>query len=271
MPSEHIDHGADYKLVVEPTESRVAYNENDSYTYRVPFGLMKVRNPHLLRTIVETAGVAFSHNKPGSKKIVMTCPKGMSDSVQWLVGELSQEGFQVDVRELDGVKFMELNILKGCSLGCVDRRMDDTGVDPIAKTGQITHAGGPLILDPALRRLMIEQHQDHLRTLEDALFMANRSAAPINRLDYHFGVEGGGGCGMYGVLSRAHEEIRDLLKSPSDIVDMLKRVRDAYGNALSRDCSITGTVVGPENDSMIYDLDDSGDVRGLLREDRIVL
>ena len=118
---------AEYKLFVDPTESRVARNESDFYTLRLPFGMLRQQNADLLQVLTDTGDVAFSHNKPESKKIIVTCPEGSAETMQWIRDTLPQ--FDVEIFEQPGVKFVEFSRLKGCSLGCVDRRLDDMGVD----------------------------------------------------------------------------------------------------------------------------------------------
>ncbi|MBU0705840.1 hypothetical protein KJ657_03110 [Patescibacteria group bacterium] len=165
---------AEFKLYVEPTESRVARNESDFYTLRLPFSMLKEQDPNLLQVIADTGNVAFGHNKPDSKTVVVTCPEGSSGEMQWIKEALPQ--FDVQIREQAGSKFVELTALKGCSLGCVDRRLDDTGVDVLSKEAQITHAGGPLVLDPKLKDEMPAAHRENLIR---ALQTAAESGAPV--------------------------------------------------------------------------------------------
>ncbi len=255
-----------YKLVVEPTESRVIRNENDFYTFRIPLGLLQERDPNLLQTVVDTAHVAFGHNTPDSKTVIITCPEGASATLQWLLDELS--AFDVKVREQSETKFVSFSVLESCELSCVDRRLDDRGADPVSKVAQLTHAGGALVLHPKLKGEMPAHHIAGLRRNIEAVA---RLGAPVGRLDYHFGAEGGGGCGMYKALSKATPAVAEILRGPEDVVEMLRSVRDDLGRVLATDCKITGSVVYGDNDTMIYDLDEPADREALAAERELVL
>ena len=257
---------AEFKLYVEPTESRVARNESDFYTLRLPFRMLRHQDPNLLQVLTDTGNVAFSHNKSDSKKVLVTCPKGTAESLQWIKESLGQ--FDVEIREQIGSKFVDFNVIKSCSLGCVDRRLDDTGVDVISKEAQITHAGGPLVLHPKLKDEMPAAHRANLLR---ALQYAADARAPVGTLNYHFGAEGTSGCGMYAVLSGGSARIRETLRGPDNIIDMMKMVRDTYGRVLSPDCNITGSVVLGSKDSITYNLDDAADVEALKAEKDLVL
>lgn len=257
---------AAYKLFVDPIESRVARNESDFYTLRLPLRMLLERDPDLLQVLTDTGNVAFGHNKPGSHKVVVTCPEGASDTLEWIRESLPQ--FDAEIREQPNTRFVELTRLKGCSLGCVDRRLDDTGVDVLSKEAQITHAGGPLVLDP---RLAEEMPAAHRKNLIRALQIASQSGAPVGNLNYHFGAEGSSGCGMYGVLTSANPRILETLNRPGDIIGMLRRVRDEYGRILSTDCRITASVVLGSKDSITYNPEDPADWEALLAEKELVL
>ncbi len=256
----------DYKLVVEPTESRVARNESDFYTFRIPLKLLQERDQNLLQTVLDTANVAHGHNASGNETVIITCPEGTSAQLQWLVDGLNQ--FDVQVREQVGTKFVDFSVIKSCELCCVDRRLDDRGVDPVSGVAQLTHAGGALVLHPDLRD---EMPVHHVATLRRSIKAAADAHAPVGRLDYHFGAEGGGGCGMYGVLSRASKVVAEKLREPDDVFDMLNRIRDDFGRVLATDCRLTGSVVYGNNDTVAYDLDEQADREALAAERQLVL
>ena len=111
----------------------------------------------------------------------------------------------------------------------------------------------------------------HVVNLVRALRYAAEAKAPVSILNYHFGAEGSGGCGMYGVLSGANAKIRETLNRPEDIFYMLNLVRDRYGRILSTDCRITGSVLYGSKDSMTYDLDEIADREALMAEKELVL
>jgi len=261
-------HNCEYELHLEATESRLAQNEDNSYTFRVPFGLLKTPDSNLLKTVIETAGVAFGHNRPDSKNLVITCPVGHSEDINWLVTGLKQAGIQVQVKEQARSKFVDITALKGSTLCCVDRRLDDQGVHPLTQTGQITHAGGPLVLDPNLRQ---EMPANHVEVLQKGIQTLAEAGAPLKALDYHFGAEGGGGCGMYNLLTRLNQRIKDALSTPQDICEMLNRVRDELGRFAATDCMITGSVVYGDGSTMTYNLDEVEDKEALLAERNLVL
>ncbi|MFH0838464.1 MAG: hypothetical protein V1880_04340 [Patescibacteria group bacterium] len=257
---------AEFKLYVEPTESRVARNESDFYTLRLPLAMLQEKNADLLTVLTDTGNVAFGHNKPDSKTVVVTCPQGATESLQWIKEALSQ--FNVEIREQAGSKFVNFYTLKGCSLGCVDRRLDDTGVDPISREAQITHAGGPLVLHPKLKDEMSVAHRVNLfRAMEHA----KDAGVPVGNMNYHFGAEGTSGCGMYGVLSEANAKVRETLRGPEDIISMMRMIREEFGGMLSTDCRITGSVVLGSKDSITYNLDDPADIEALKAEKNLVL
>ncbi len=263
-------------LAIEPVESRVAQNEDDFYTFRIPLGLLQKYDSDLLQTVLDTANVAFSHNAPGNKLVTITCPEGGSADLHWLILELKKAGLQVEVREQADTKFVDFTTIKNCDLGCVDRRLDDTGYDPIAKTAQITHAGGALVLHPKLKD---EMPAHHVKALTRSIEFAAEAGAPVNKLDYHFGAQGdgpldakaGGGCGMYKVLTEGSPTIREALQKPDDIIEMLRMIRNAFGKVLATDCHLTGSVVYGNNDSMVYDLDNPADVEAIIAEKGLAL
>jgi len=257
---------AEYRLFVDPTESRVARNESDFYTFRVPLAMLCENDQNLLQVLIDTGNVAFGHNRPGNQKVVVTCPKGASRRLQWIKTSLPQ--FDVEIREQAGNRFVEFTGFRGCSLGCVDRRLDDTGVDIFSKEGQITHAGGPLVLDPKLESEMPGAHR---ASLVRALKYASENGAPVNSLNYHFGAEGSSGCGMYNALTSANPRIREVLNHPGDIVKMMRRVRDHYGRILSTECRITASVVLGSKDSITFSPEDPADYEALLAEKDLVL
>jgi hypothetical protein len=172
------------------------------------------------------------------------------------------------VRQQVASKFVDLNIITNCGLGCVDRRLDDVGVDPVSKTAQITHAGGALVLHPQLRA---EMPAHHVATLERGLSVLADHGAPVGKIDYHFGAGGAGGCGMYGLLASKNSAIREHLRTPEDIIDMLRRIREACAKVLTTDCGITGSVVYKDLSGMAYNLDDKADTEALRAEKDLVL
>lgn len=164
-------------------------------------------------------------------------------------------------------EFVNLTADHKPELCCVDRRMDDIGVDETSHAAQITHAGGPLILHPDLQG---EMPAHHVATLTRGLQHLAQTS-PVARLDYHFGIEGGQGCGMFALLSGKNHTIREALQSPEDVREMLLHIRDKFAAVLATNCRITGTVVTPENDISTFDLDADADFAGLLDHKDLVL
>lgn len=258
---------AEFELHVIPSEFRVAQSESKSYTLRLPMSMLLKQDLNLEQVLMDTGSVAFGHNKPDSRIVVVHCPAGAEQSVEWIREKLRQ--FEVRVRPQDQKRFISMMSLRKCGLGCVDRRLDDTGVNLMSGEAQITQAGGPLVLHPILTEAMPPAHRANLLR---AMELAVKSGAAVGSLNYHFGAEGASGCGMYGALSKANPSIRETLSRPQDVVDMLKMIRDKHARLLQPNTEITGSVLlGGSGDTITYDLDDPDEVKDMLSERNLVL
>lgn len=251
-------------LQIEPTESRISLNEKNFYTLRVPSELLIKDDLNFLQAVIDTANVAFSHNNSESKKIIeITCPDGASENLEWLLTELRRSGFDPRIKTQKKSRFVELSFLDSCSLDCVDRRLDDMGVNPITRTSQITHPGGPLVLHPYLEGI-VPLH--HVETVKRSLKLLKGAGSSVNRLGSHMGAEGEPGCGMLALLKRDNSSVGEILSNPDDLCIMMDLIRDKYWDLLASHCSATGTVVYPDGSSCCFDLDNDGDVNDLKSE-----
>ena len=259
-----------HQLILNPSESRIGYNDNRFYTFRLPLHIMEVEDPNTLRSIVDTAKSVFRHNKSDSKKVIITCPEGGQKKLIWITRALEQEGMSVTMQIQPKNKFIELSAISGVELCCVDRRMDDKGATE--ESTQITHSGGPLLLHPDLEK--VESVQPYRQTIVRSLSAANASGSPVRRLDCHLGAEGGAGCGMYATLLKdpvIGPIFRAKLHTPEQIRVMLDRIRHGLRDILSTDCRITATVIDGKEASIVYDLDKRADAKGLSDEMDLVL
>jgi hypothetical protein len=270
----NVSHGAhkseNHQLILNPSESRIGYNDNRFYTFRLPLHIMEVEDPNTLCSIVDTAKAVFRHNKPDSKKVIITCPEGGTKKLIWITRALEKEGMKVTMQVQPKNKFIDLSVIGGVELCCVDRRMDDKGATE--DSTQITHSGGPLVLHPDLEK--VESIQPYRQTIIRSLSAANAAGSPVKRLDYHFGAEGGAGCGMYATLLKdpvIGPIFRAKLNTPDQIRVMLDKIRHGLRDILSADCRITGTVIDGKEASIVYDLDKRADAKGLSEERDLVL
>jgi len=259
-------------LSIYPTEAGVDVKPGP-YILRTPLDICdSAQRSEVLRTIFDTAELAFATSEPGARKVIGVPCTQTFKHLGWLSAALLEAGFDVAPHEpancFAPVERPTLNTGNTAMVCCVDRRLIAhhriQGVDPI------TQPGGALVLDPRMREHM---PPDHVSLLRRAIQTACERGAPVSRLDHHVGLVGAiHGCAMVGKLAGSNPAVRERYQRPKDVVHMLSAVRDELGSDVDPNCKITVTVLsGDTSKDVVLNLDDAEEKERFLSDPRIAL
>ncbi len=252
-----------YHLNVGPTELKRPFDEEKSYTVRLPLNTLMKSSEDFLDSLLDTANVAFSHNDPGKKEMYINVPKNLAGDLRPLKNFFVNRGMSVRIVEGEESEFVQFNLIDRIEWTCVDRRLDDLGAGKkkiYAETleGQITHPGSIVFLHPLIAETVPPHHWRYLR---DIVRQISENRWKIGELVLHAGIDGAAGCGGVGVAKRGGANIDTI----EDHVSLIRDIRDSYHGIMDPFCNITAQLVDPENRVITVNTDDAGELRELLR------